>query len=111
MLTLRRVSTSVGVFAAFVFVLLVAQPFGSGPSRAIGDGSYVLCAVAGCALTIVGARRRRGAARLPWFLFAGAEACWAIANAIWLGFDAVGRPVPVPSAFDVFYFSAAALLI
>ncbi|MEA3055982.1 MAG: hypothetical protein QOD30_1414, partial [Actinomycetota bacterium] len=111
MLTLRRASTAVAVFAAFVFVLLVAQPFGDGGARAVGDGSYIVCAIAGCALTIVGARRRRGVIRLPWFLFAGAEACWAIANGIWLGYDIAGRPVPVPSAFDVFYFSAAALLI
>jgi diguanylate cyclase (GGDEF)-like protein/PAS domain S-box-containing protein len=111
MLTLRRVSTSVGVFAAFVFLLLVLEPFGSGASRAVGDGSYLGCAAAGCALAVVGARRRHGTARLPWFLFAGAEACWAIANGIWLGYDVVGRPVPVPSAFDVFYFSAAALLV
>ncbi|MEN3272244.1 MAG: hypothetical protein V7636_1005 [Actinomycetota bacterium] len=111
MLTLRRVSTSVGLFAAFVFVLLVAQPFGADGSRVFGDGAYIVSSLAGCGLAIVGARRRHGVARLPWFLFAGAEACWSIANGIWLGYEIAGRPVPVPSAFDAFYFSAAALLI
>src|SRR5205085_5234340 len=104
MLTLRRASTGVAIFAAFVLVLLVARPFGSEGATVIGDGSYITCAIAGCALTICGARRRRGADRLPWFLFAGAEACWAIANSIWFGYDIVGRRVPVPSAFDAFYF-------
>jgi len=111
MLTLRRGSTAVALFAAFVFALLVIQPFGADASSTIGSGAYIVGAVGGCALTIVGARRRRGAARLPWFLFAAAEASWVIANAIWLGYDLVGRPVPVPSAFDAFYFGAAALLI
>ena len=88
-----------GVLWAVAYLLL---PRHTAASTFLDNAGGFACAAA----ILAGVRMHRPARRVPWYLFAAAQACSGVGDVLWWVYADVLHAQPFPSIADVFYLVA-----
>src|SRR5690348_13993788 len=91
------------VYAAVMLAGTAAYGSMPGTARSVWYDAVSVCVVP--ALVIGAVRQNARSARLPWYLFAGGQLCYSVADIAWNAINAAYGSVPSPSMVDAAYLA------